>query len=499
LSPSTNGRIRVSWTPAAEPTNSSFNYVIACGTTMRSYGSLKLLSTVGKNGSTSPIARASVDWSLVTHQNLSSSPFALYSAWAASNAALQAQIDLLEPATLSDLSNRVSQVESDLAAIPPTPGSRITVGGTNYTPAAGSVTLPAIAGPTGPQGPAGSNGVDGAVGPQGPQGPAGTNTVTGDHQSLTNRPGDAEGYHLSASNFLRIAAMFYGSYFNTNALRAINVSLGAIYDEDGVERISVLDGYMNDWDDVLAVHWQQRYLGRAGSGASVFSWANGPQFPSLTTDGFLRLTGSTGAVSVVEAANMLAAIGAQPTNAYLTTLAAGTATPILGTTSTKAAAGDHAHSGTYQPADADLDDLADGSLTGSKVGSGIPAGNITTGNIGVDRLTNAVADTVYDSSDSYRTPYTLTTAGTVTVTRAMGRLGYLKLTGAVTKFTFSATDFPTNCVGEFTLDLYKGAYTFGFDTTKITNSTLLDTTATTKDIPLFFRKPMNESVWRVGQ
>jgi hypothetical protein len=155
--------------------------------------------------------------------------------------------------------------------------------------------------------------------------------------------------------------------------------------------------------------------------------------------------------------------------------------------------------GVYQPADTNLDDLADGSLTGSKVGSGIPAGNITTGNIGVDRLTNAIADTVYDSSDSYRTPYTLTTAGTVTVTRAMGRLGYLKLTGNVTKFTFSATDFPTNCVGEFTLDLYKGAYTFGFDTTKITNSTLLDTTATTKDIPLFFRKPMNESVWRVGQ
>jgi len=41
-------------------------------------------------------------------------------------------------------------------------------------------------------------------------------------------------------------------------------------------------------------------------------------------------------------------VGAQGTNANLTTLASGTATPILGTTSTKAAAGDHTHDG-YVP------------------------------------------------------------------------------------------------------------------------------------------------------
>jgi len=42
-----------------------------------------------------------------------------------------------------------------------------------------------------------------------------------------------------------------------------------------------------------------------------------------------------------------------------------------------------------QSLDADLTDLADGSLTGSKVGSGIPAGNVTTGNLPLAVITNA--------------------------------------------------------------------------------------------------------------
>jgi hypothetical protein len=45
-----------------------------------------------------------------------------------------------------------------------------------------------------------------------------------------------------------------------------------------------------------------------------------------------------------------------------------------------------------QAYDADLDDLADGSLTGSKVGSGIAAGNITTGTVGTARLGSGTAD-----------------------------------------------------------------------------------------------------------
>lgn len=42
--------------------------------------------------------------------------------------------------------------------------------------------------------------------------------------------------------------------------------------------------------------------------------------------------------------------------------------------------------GTAQPYDSDLDDLADGSLTGSKIGSGIDAANITTGTLPVARI-----------------------------------------------------------------------------------------------------------------
>jgi hypothetical protein len=44
-----------------------------------------------------------------------------------------------------------------------------------------------------------------------------------------------------------------------------------------------------------------------------------------------------------------------------------------------------------QPYDADLDDLADGSLTGSKVGTGIAAGNITSGTLGDARLSANVS------------------------------------------------------------------------------------------------------------
>jgi hypothetical protein len=50
----------------------------------------------------------------------------------------------------------------------------------------------------------------------------------------------------------------------------------------------------------------------------------------------------------------------------------------------------------YQPLDADLTDLADGSLTGSKVGTGISADNITTGTITSNRLPAAVSFTTID-------------------------------------------------------------------------------------------------------
>ena len=43
-----------------------------------------------------------------------------------------------------------------------------------------------------------------------------------------------------------------------------------------------------------------------------------------------------------------------------------------------------------QPADSDLTDLADGSLTGSKVGTGIAAGNVTTGSLPANVMTNVL-------------------------------------------------------------------------------------------------------------
>lgn len=46
----------------------------------------------------------------------------------------------------------------------------------------------------------------------------------------------------------------------------------------------------------------------------------------------------------------------------------------------------------YQPLDADLTDLADGTLTGSKVGTGIDAVNITSGTVGTARLGGGTAN-----------------------------------------------------------------------------------------------------------
>ncbi len=51
-----------------------------------------------------------------------------------------------------------------------------------------------------------------------------------------------------------------------------------------------------------------------------------------------------------------------------------------------------------QTLDADLTDLADGSLTGSKVGTGIAAGNVTTGNLPVAVMTNALAGTAFTTN-----------------------------------------------------------------------------------------------------
>jgi hypothetical protein len=87
-------------------------------------------------------------------------------------------------------------------------------------------------------------------------------------------------------------------------------------------------------------------------------------------------------------------------------------TVTIGVGATNAAAGNHAHSGVYavigdtltvgvqvQAYDADLDDLADGSLTGSKVGDGVPAANIAAGSLDSDVIVSSLAvNAVYPAS-----------------------------------------------------------------------------------------------------
>lgn len=56
----------------------------------------------------------------------------------------------------------------------------------------------------------------------------------------------------------------------------------------------------------------------------------------------------------------------------------------------------------FQPLDADLTDLADGSLTGSKVGSGVPAANIAAGSLGSSVLASSVSLTGFYSNVTVR-------------------------------------------------------------------------------------------------
>jgi len=110
------------------------------------------------------------------------------------------------------------------------------------------------------------------------------------------------------------------------------------------------------------------------------------------TDITISATGSSGGDSVYPATSTISC----PYGISVSTIAVSTITFVDGTILTSTS--------TFQLHDTDLDDLADGSLTGSKVGAGIPAANIAAGSLGANVLSSSLTATgvtpgVYTNTD----------------------------------------------------------------------------------------------------
>jgi hypothetical protein len=101
---------------------------------------------------------------------------------------------------------------------------------------------------------------------------------------------------------------------------------------------------------------------------------------------------------------------------------------------------------------------------------------------------------------NYVPAYVIFSSPTTTITRAMGELVKLTCTSAVGLLTIDNAGWDTNGAGRVSVDLYGNNNSIGFDTSVITNSTLLDinTNANTAT-PLFFRRPSGGTIWRVRQ
>jgi hypothetical protein len=219
----------------------------------------------------------------------------------------------------------------------------------------------------------------------------------------------------------------------------------------------------------------------------------------------VRLPGYFDSVTVGGTSLQTLLNGKQPTNSALTDLAAGIATPLIGTGATQAAAGDHGHANYVATNDAAY--LAGLTNAAFAAQDGITISGRTI-NIGTNLLggTGAGGITLADATNAAQTvawtpgltPFALTYAATVTVTRAMLATNAATLTLTTNcVLSVQTNDWTTAELGRWSLDIDKGAYSLGFDTTAITNSTVLDTTGTR--VALFFRKWPGESIHRVRQ
>lgn len=179
---------------------------------------------------------------------------------------------------------------------------------------------------------------------------------------------------------------------------------------------TITNGICVDTDDGAAYYWDGTTVTAVGSGGSVDLTAPGPigsvtpntgAFTTLVADGFdftAPVSGTTGEIGLQEDpdnGSSLVTLKAPASLAAdlvftLPTAYAGAANYALvddgaGTLSWVDVVLVSEIGATVQAYDADLYDLADGSLSGGKVGTGISAANLTTGTLPDERLSAAVA------------------------------------------------------------------------------------------------------------
>lgn len=132
------------------------------------------------------------------------------------------------------------------------------------------------------------------------------------------------------------------------------------------------------------------------TGSKVGTGINGDNITSGTVADARIDTALTRTTQLNAASNAIVAQIAEAGGGDVTTAQLNSASNVLwqakvdSTNSTRLAT-QLALASTYQPLDADLTDLADGSLTGSKVGSGISGDNVTTGTVADARVASTIA------------------------------------------------------------------------------------------------------------